>query len=375
MDSATIEPGIQLRRAKKYSSIKYALVIIETAYLFVLLLVFLNFGFSKALKSEVFGVTANDYLAVALYLFIISAVYYILNLPFNFYHSFLLERKFSLSNQKIKDWLFDQVKSAILSYLVIFTLLCAFYYILKIFPNYWWLAISIFWVFFSLILAKLTPIIIIPLFFKYKKLSDQILRERIIKLADKMQIKILDVFEIDFSKKTLKANAAFVGVGLTKRVVLADTLKDKYSHDEIEVILAHEFSHYKLRHLLKLIALNSFAIILTFYFIYISHMFTLSLFSFSALSDIAALPVIFIYFLLFGIIMQPFENYVSRRLEANADRLALNSTGLKDAFISMMEKLAAQNLADRSPHPLIKFFFFDHPPTEERIAQARSFSQ
>jgi len=262
-----------------------------------------------------------------------------------------------------------------LSYLIIFILLCAFYYILKIFPNYWWLAISIFWVIFSLILAKLTPIIIIPLFFKYKRLSDQMLKERIIKLADKMQIKILDVFEIDFSKKTLKANAAFVGVGQTRRVVLADTLKDKYSHDEIEVILAHEFGHYKLRHLLKLIALNSVAIILTFYLIYISHMFTLSLFGFSALSDIAAFPVIFIYFLLSGIIMQPFENYVSRRLEKNADRLALTSTGLKDAFISMMEKLAAQNLADRTPHPLIKFFFFDHPPVEERIAQARLFSQ
>lgn len=361
--------------AKKYSSIKYALVIIETAYLSALLLVFLGLGFSKALRIAILEVTTNDYLVVALYLFIISAVYYVLNLPFNYYHSFLLEHKFSLSHQKIKDWLFDQVKSGIISYLIMFILLSAFYYILKTYSYYWWLIISIFWVFFSLILAKLAPVVIIPLFFKYKKLSDEALRERIIKLADKMQIKILDVFEIDFSKKTLKANAAFVGIGATKRVILADTLKDRYSHDEIEVILAHEFGHYKLKHLLKLITVNSSAIILVFYLIYISSGYALSIFGFSSLSDIAALPVIFIYFLLSGIIMQPFENYVSRSLEKNADRLALKSTGLKDAFISMMEKLAAQNLADRSPHPLIKFFFFDHLPVEERIAQARLFSQ
>lgn len=361
-----------MNSAKKYSSIKYTLVIIETAYLLVLLLMFIGSGFSKALKTAVLEFATSSYIAIALYLFIISAVYYFLNFPFNFYHSFLLEHKFSLSNQKIKDWLFDQLKSGIISYFVMLIMLSAFYYTLEIFPNYWWLVISIFWVIFSLILAKLTPIVIIPLFFKYKKLSDETLRERIIKLANKMEVKILDVFEIDSSKKTLKANAAFVGIGSTKRVILSDTLKDKYSHDEIEVILAHEFGHYRLRHLFKLIILNSLAVILTFYLIFITSDNALRVFGLKSLSDIAALPLILIYFILFGIFMQPFENYVSRGFDKNADRVALESTGLKGAFISMMEKLAAQNLADSSPHPLIKFFFFDHPPIEERIAYGRS---
>jgi STE24 endopeptidase len=185
-----------------------------------------------------------------------------------------------------------------------------------------------------------------------------------------MQIKILDVFEIDFSKKTTKANAAFVGMGRAKRVILADTLKDKYSHDEIEVILAHEFAHYKLKHLLKLIFVNSLATILVFYFIFKTSTYVLKLFGLASLLDIAALPVVFMYFVIFGIITQPFSNYISRNLERNADVLALKTTGLKEAFVSSMERLFTQNLADRNPHPIIKFFFFDHPPIGERIAIA-----
>ena len=360
-------------RAKRYSTIKYSLSIIETLYLLVLLVIFLSCGLSSVLADRISRVSTNNYLLVPVYLLVISLGYYLLNFPFNFYHSYLLERKFSLTNQKIKDWFKDQVKACIISYIIAIIMIGAFYYILKYYIQTWWLIISLFWIFFSLILARLTPIIIIPLFFKYKKLSDDNLRSRIMNLADKMKVKILDCFEIDFSKKTLKANAAFVGWGATRRVILADTLKDKYAYDEIEVILAHEFAHYRLKHLLKFILINSIATILTFYLIFITNSRILSIFGLTSLSDIAALPVIFLYFLLFGIITQPFENFISRRLEINADKMALSVTGSKGAFISMMEKLAAQNLADKNPHPLIKFYFFDHPPISERIALAKIF--
>ncbi|MCX5706923.1 MAG: M48 family metalloprotease, partial [Candidatus Omnitrophica bacterium] len=182
-----------------------------------------------------------------------------------------------------------------------------------------------------------------------------------------------DCFEIDFSKKTLKGNAAFVGIGNTRRVILADTLKDKYNADEIEVILAHEFAHYRLRHLLKLIAINALTTLIIFFLIFKTNGFVLGQFRLSSLSDIAALPVLFLYFMLFGLLMQPWEAFISRRFERDADLLAIKITGLKEAFISSMDKLAQQNLADRSPHPLIKFFFFDHPPIDERIRLAKSY--
>jgi len=358
------------KRAKDYSSRKYTLAIIDTVYLVVLLFIFLGAGFSKVLAEVLQKFSAKNFLLLPLYVAIISLGYYLISLPLNFYRSYTLEHKFSLSNQKLGDWILDQIKAGIISYLIGLILISAFYYILKMSPGYWWLIISFFWIFFSLILAKLTPVIIIPLFFKYKKLSDEALRTRILNLADKMKVKILDCFEIDFSKKTLKANAAFVGVGGTRRVILADTLKDKYSHDEIEVILAHEFAHYRLKHLIKLILVNSLVTILIFYLIFKTSGYSLGLFRLSSLADLAGLPLILIYFVLFGIIMQPFEAFMSRAFERNADRMSLDVTGLKGAFISMMNKLAAQNLADRSPHPAIKFFFFDHPPVDERIKMA-----
>ncbi len=356
----------------KYSSFKYTLAILDTACLIALLLIFTGFGFSKILAQRLLNLTTNYYIIVPLYLLIISVFYYALNFPLNFYSSYVLEHKFCLSKQKIGDWAKDQIKAGIIYYIISIILIASFYCILKHFKYSWWWAVSIAWIFFSLILARLTPIVIIPLFFKYKKLSNDALRARIMSLADKMKVKILDVFQIDFSKKTLKANAAFVGIGKTKRVILADTLEGKYTDDEIEVILAHEFAHHKLKHLLKLILINSLATILAFYFIFKTSGNVLNFFGLSSLLDIAAFPVIIMYLVVFGIVTQPFQNYISRRLEKNADKMALSVTGLKEAFVSMMEKLSAQNLADRKPHPIIKFFFFDHPPVDERINMAKS---
>jgi len=361
-----------LNKAKKYSSLKYTLVILDIAYILALLLIFTGFGISKILAQRLLNLTPNYYIIVPLYFLMISVFYYVFSFPLNFYSSYILEHKFCLSEQKIEDWLKDQIKAGTIYYIISIILIALFYYILKYFTSTWWWVISIVWIFFSLILARIAPVVIIPLFFKYKKLSNDILRERIMNLANKMRVKILDVFEIDFSKKTLKANAAFVGIGNTKRVILGDTLKDKYSDNEIEVILAHEFAHYKLKHLLKLILINSLATILAFYFIFKTSGNVLGLFGLSSLSDIAALPVIIMYLVVFGIVMQPFQNYISRHLEKNADKMALSVTGLKGAFVSMMEKLSNQNLADRNPRPLIKFFFFDHPPVDERINMARS---
>lgn len=359
-------------KAKRYSNFKYCLAIIEIFYTLMLLFIFQAAGFSTYLARWLEKTFLNNFLVLSGYIFLFYLIYYILNFPLNFYQSFILERKFCLSSQKAKDWFIDQIKSGIISYIVLLILTQAFYFILERFSHAWWVVVSLFWVFFSLILAKLTPIIIIPLFFKYKKFTDEKLKERILNLARKMRITVLDCFEIDFSKKTLKANAGFVGLGKSRRVILADTLKDRYSHDEIEVILAHEFAHYKLRHLLKLIFINSLVTVLCFYLIFKTSDYILNIFNLASLSDMAALPVLIIYFILSSIFMQPLNNYLSRKMEANADKMALDITGLKEAFISMMDKLAAQNLADRTPRPFIKFFFFDHPPIDERINSAQS---
>lgn len=368
-----LDPGnYSSDRAKNYSTVKYALRAIETAYLFIILLIFTGLGLSKSLQQVLFNFTTSRHVLVAAYLTIISLGYYLLMLPVNFYGSYTLEHRFSLSNQSLAGWICEQAKYVAVSYVICLIMAEVFYYLLDYNPSGWWISISLFWISFSLILARLTPIVILPLFFKYKQISDMALRDRIIKLADRAKIRIMGVFEIDFSSKTLKANAAFLGWGASRRVILSDTLQGKYSYDEIEVILAHEFAHYKQKHLLKMILLNSLLIIILFYAIFKTNNPILRLFGFSSLSEIGALPVILIYFLVFGVISLPLQNYVSRIFEKDADRMALSITGFSDAFISMMEKLSLQNLSDKAPHPLIKIFFFDHPPADERIALAKN---
>jgi len=365
--------SLGLNSAKRYSAIKYSLALLEIAYQLILLFVFLASGLSVTLANYIYQVTGSAYLVVPLYLAAVFVLYAVLNLPLNLYHSFILEHQFGLTKQSLRGWFIDQIKSLAISYIISLIMLGAFYFILDKSPRMWWFIVSLFWILFSLVLARLTPIIIIPLFFKYKKLTEESLRNKIMALAEKMKVKILDVFEIDFSKKTLKANAAFVGVGKTRRVILADTLKDKYTPEEIEVILAHEFAHYSLKHLVKLVFFNSAITIAIFYFIFKTSGSFLGVFNLSSLSDIAALPVVLVYFIIFGVITQPLGAYLSRRFEKEADLLALETTGLKEAFISTMDKLATQNLSDRNPHPLIKMFFFDHPPIDERINMAKAF--
>jgi len=358
--------------AKRYCRLKYALSITETIFTLAVLFIFLKSGLAGIWEGSFNRLIPWKFLVLPVFLLAGLALFSFLNLPLGL-SGYFLDRKFSLSNQKIKDWLGDQLKAGALSYIFMLILIGVFFYTVNILPHFWWIAISIFWIFFNLILAKLAPLVILPLFFKSQELTDAVLRERVFALAKTMKIKIMNVFEIDFSKKSLKANAAFCGIGRTRRVLLADTLKDKYSQDEVMVILAHEFAHYKLKHIFKLMMFNALITFGLFYLIFRTSGWSLAAFNLNALTQLASLPLALIYFILFGLCLQPAEAYLSRRFEKNADLLALQVVNSKEAFISMMDKLGEQNLADRNPHPIIKFFFFDHPPVDERIAMAKAF--
>ncbi|MBP7216307.1 MAG: M48 family metallopeptidase [Candidatus Omnitrophica bacterium] len=360
----------QSNRAKQYATRTYIFVIVSTLYQGALSLIFLYSGGSAWLARYLNNVFGTSGLALSAFILIFFAGAYLLQFPLVFYQSFVQEHTFALSKQTLGDWILDQVKSGILLYVFFVILASVFYWMIGHYHSSWWLFVSLFWIVFSLLLARLAPIILIPLFFKYKAVSDSALKARIIKLAERMRIAILDVFEINFSKKTLKANAALVGWGKTRRILLADTLQTHYTHDEIEVILAHEFAHYRQKHLLKLLLMHALVVVGSCYLMYVTNSKVLEFFRIGSLSDLASFPVVLLYGMVIGVVLTPLENLQSRRFEIEADRVAVKETGLQNAFVSLMEKLASQNLADRNPHPLIKLFFFDHPPIDERIALA-----
>lgn len=353
-------------RAKKYAGIRYKLAIIDMVYVLFLLLILQMSGINAALKSFCFALTPSEVFRVAIYSAALFTGYAILSFHIDFYRSFLLEHRFNLSKQKITSWLLDYVKGNLLGFIVFIVLMECFFFFVRGFPYAWWWMSAVFWIFLTVVIARVFPVLVIPLFFKYKKIEDNELRQAILALAGKMNVKILDVFQIDYSRKTVKANAAFVGLGSSKRVLLTDTLLGgKFQLKEIEMILAHEFAHYRLKHILKMVAMSAFAILVIFYIFFLLDKQGL------AAANIANLGTWIFIFMLFEIVTKPFINWVHRTMERNADKAAIRTVGDKNVFISMMEKLSEQNLSEKKPPLLAKIFFYDHPPIEERIELAR----
>jgi STE24 endopeptidase len=353
-------------KARAYARIKYRLAIIDIVYTLFLLLILQVSGINLLLKSYFSTISYSKIIHVALYSATLFISYGVLSFGIDLYRSFVIEHKFNLSNQKLPAWFLDYIKGNALSLLVFIVLIECFFFFIRNYPASWWWMSAIFWMFLTIVIARIFPIVVIPLFFKYKRIENEGLRNAILALAEKMHIKILDVFEIDFSKKSLKCNAAFVGMGRSKRVLLTDTLlKGAFQQKEIEMILAHEFAHYRFRHLIKMVIISSLMIFITFYIF-----FRLDKYGLNA-RDIANLGSWILLFMLFQIIVTPFINWMHRIMERNADGAAIKMIRDKDVFISMMEKLAEQNLAERKPPLWAKIFFYDHPPIEERIEFAR----
>lgn len=354
------------QRSRRYSTIKYSLSIAETLYCMVLLAVFQWSGFSAALARNLASVVPGRLYALPVYVVVVSVAYFILEFPFTFYHSFLLEHQFKLTRQSIRDWFSDQLKGGVIMLVISIAALEVFLYAAKAWPGDWWWITAGIWIVCSIAVTQLAPLVVIPLFFKYKEIADQDLRRRILALAARMKLAVLDVYEINLSTRTEKANAALVGLGRTRRVLVADTLTSKYTPEEIETIIAHEFAHQKSGHLAKGLAVNAAATVVFFFLLWSANGRL-----FAPLDRLENLPVFALLFMLFNLILGPAANALSRAFERASDAQAIAATARPDAFISAMEKLGDQNLADRDPHPVIKFIFFDHPSIEERITMAR----
>jgi len=264
------------------------------------------------------------------------------------------------------------VKSAALSLSLFLVFMHVLYVFLRHFERTWWVWIAFFWFFATVLLAKITPILIMPLFFKYSELEKGI-KKRVILLSKKCRIKILNVYKIDFSKKTNKLNAAVTGLGRTRRVVLADNLVRDFTGEEIDGVLAHEFGHHRFRHMWKLMAFGLISTSFSFFAVYLASSGMITFLGGENIHDIKIFPAILMVLFITGFMVLPLQNAFSRKLEREADIFALKITKNKTAFISLMEKLARKNLADPAPSKIIKLLFYTHPPISERIALAETF--
>jgi len=359
---------------KKYNNIKLGIGIGKAVLSFILILLFVSTGLSRELEVYLRNYTNNSYLLLILFVLVTGIISGIIFFPVNFYSQYMLEHEYNLSNQTIGRWIWENMKGLLVSGIIGIPILLIFYYSMVKYGNMWWLPFAIVTFIISVILARIVPVIILPLFYKLTPFENDILRERINKIASDAGIKIQNIYRFNMSKNTKKANAAFTGIGKSKRILLGDTLIENYSEDEIETVIAHELGHYKKKHIVKNIIRGTILSFLTLFIIASLYQISLGWFGFESITQIPAIPLLALWSMLIGLIEAPLGSAISRKYEYEADEYAAEVTRKPGAFASTLKKLTEQNLADKDPHPFVEWFFYSHPSIKNRLNALRKFS-
>lgn len=354
---------------KKYNNTKLTISLIETCLSFILLFLFIKFGLNVRLEEFIRNYFSGDYLVLLLFMFSAGILSAIIFSPLSFYSGYYLEHKYNLSNQVFSRWVWENFKGALVSSVIGIPILFVFYYMLQQYGNYWWLPFAVVLFLFSVILARVVPVFILPLFYKIVPIESEALKVRITNLAREAGIKVENIYKFDMSKNTKKANAAFTGIGKSKRILLGDTLLNNFSEDEIETVIAHELGHYKKKHIIKNIIYGTAASFLTLFIVSILYDYTIHWFELKSILQISALPLLALWMMIIGLIQTPFGNILSRKYEYEADEYAIQSTQKASVFISTLEKLNEQNLGDREPHPFVEWYFYSHPSIAKRTKE------
>ena len=371
----TLDPEKQ-KQAKQYARLRRRLWLVDNLFSMFYILAWLFFGWAVALRNWLVTFTSNDWLLVALFVVVFGGIYFVLNLPLGYYSGFILPHRFDQSNQKLKDWIIDQLKGLAIGAPLGLILLELLYLALRVTGDLWWLWTAAGMLVFTVLISNLAPVLIMPLFNKFVPLGDEHkeLEERLINLAKRANTKVKGVFKFDMSKRTKSANAALTGLGNTRRIILGDTLINEFTIDEIETVLAHELGHHLHRDIPLLITFGTFTTMFGLYLASFGMNWAVDYFGFSSISDPAAFPALGMILGAFGLITMPLENAVSRWRENMADDYALESTGNKEAFASAFTRLANQNLGEIDPEKWVVFMFYSHPPLGVRIEKAKSFT-
>lgn len=307
----------------------------------------------------------------AVYVVLLVGLHGIVTLPAAFYRSFTLERRYELSTQSASDWTRDHLKGVALT--LAFALVAAHvvYTLIAWSPAWWWLAAAVAATVATVGLAKVAPILLLPLFYKFKPLERPDLTARLVELSARAGIPVLGVFEWGLGEKTRRANAALTGSGRTRRILLSDTLLAEYTDEEIEVILAHEMAHHAHHDIRNGILLEFGLLLAAGYAAAVALNTWWRPLGLSSPADPAGMPLLLLAGGAVMLAATPLLNAFSRANERRADRFALRLTGAREPFVTAMRRLGTQNLAEEAPSRLAVLLFHTHPPIEERILAAR----
>jgi Zn-dependent protease with chaperone function len=357
-------------KAARYQRLKRRADVLSLAWAAAMLAGLVVFGGHVALRDAAEAILPGA--PVLAFVVLLSLLNEAGSLPIAFYTGFLVERRYGLSNERLRGWAADQAKSFGIGILLGAPAAALVYWTIRTWPDRWWLPAGLMFAAIIVALANLAPVLLLPVFYSVKPLAREGLRARLMALAERAGARVLGAYEWGLGDKTRKANAALTGIGSTRRILVSDTMLDAYSEEEIEVVLAHELAHHVHGDIWKGIAFESALVIGGFYLASV----VLARFAPAAglrgVADVAGLPLLMLAAGGLSLVMVPLALAMSRSFERSADRFALELTRNPSAFVSAMRRLAAQNLAEDDPPRIVQWLFYSHPPIRERIAAAQA---
>lgn len=376
------------RKAREYARIRRRLSYVSMGIGALCILLFLGLGLDKWLRDRIQDAAQSmPWLnwqphpawfpwQLCVYFLLVFIIYEVITLPLSYYSGYVLPHRYGISVMSLRGWLRDQGIGALLSTIFEVLFVSLVYALLALQPQLWWLWTALIILFFSVIMANLAPILLYPLFYKFTPLPDGELKQTLLELAERAHTKVRGVYLMKMSNRTTATNAALMGLGNTRRIVLGDTMTDRYSSDEIEVVLAHELGHHVHHDIWKLIISQSvFTLVGLFAGSIILHSVVEQFHYYRSLTDPATIPFLLLLIGFYGLIIMPLSNGYTRHIEYQADEYALQSTGKIEPFKSAMRRLANQNLAEIEPSPLVELLFYSHPSIKKRLAHADEFAQ
>ena len=371
-ESVTLDPERQ-QQARQYARLTRRLMLVDMVLGAAYIIMWLATGLHLRTGEWVASVAPGPWLATALYALVFGLPYMAIDLPLSTYTGFVLPHRYGQSTQTLRSWLVDTIKGAALSGVFGLILLEIMYALLRAAPALWWLYTAGVILLFSVILSTLSPVLIAPLFYKFTPLDDDDLTARLTHLAEQAGTAVRGVYRFDMSTRTRSANAAVMGLGATRRIVLGDTLLAEFTPDEIETVLAHELGHHVHRDMPAGIAINTILTLASLFAAHLGLNVMTGWFGLSSTADPAGLPVFLAVTGVVGLLVMPLGNAYSRWREREADRYALQATRKPDAFASAMTRLANQNLADADPESWVVWLLNSPPPIRDRVGMANAY--
>ncbi|HEX2473591.1 MAG TPA: M48 family metallopeptidase [Lacipirellulaceae bacterium] len=358
--------------ARRYGRVSLALTLADMAldlvYLGVMALVFAR-PLDAWLATFLPSASEQSYVRLLLLYLAVMGLHILVSLPLSFYSGFVVEHKFGLSNQTLRRWFRNWALGNVLAVILGAVLNLGLFWILWNTGSYWWLITAGAFFVVSVVLGQLAPVLIVPLFYKVEPIDNPDLLARLTRLADRTGLTIEGVYRLGLSADTSKANAMLAGLGRTRRVLMGDTLLDKFTPEEIEVIFAHEIGHHVHRHIPKMIASGLLFSLLGFWVLDRVLVWWADIPA-AADAPTSSLPLVMFTLGLFMTLLSPLQNAISRHFERQCDRYALVRTGNHAAYRSAFMKLAKLNKADPDPNPIEVLLLHSHPPIKERLALA-----